>query len=155
MSRNLGPVRTEIRRTFIEGQGHLVEEVAVGDPLASGQAVVQQLPSPPPVPVVLTADSVPLSLAKDVIAANGMVAVPPTFLTDEQLAELGISKDNANLPGDNESKGEKVTKLSEKQLLQAIKDAKTFDELNALTKDERRTKILSAAETRAAELKGA
>lgn len=139
-------VRTETRTRFIEGEGHLVEEVIVGTPVGQGQSVL------PGTPVVVTLADVPLSLAIAVCAANGMLAVPESFLNEEQLAELKLNPADFKQPEEEPEK--KTEKLTVKQAIQKIKVAATFEELNAITNSNTSADVLAAAETRAAELKG-
>lgn len=149
-------VRTEIRRRFIEGEGHLVEEVPVGNPISQNQAVVPQPPAGPPQPVVITVADIPLSLATQVIEANGMVCVPVSFLNEDQLAELKIDLANVakGVQEVEPDKPKKKEKLTEAQAIKLVQAAQSFDELNDLTRDDHRSKVLAAAEIRAAELKG-
>jgi hypothetical protein len=151
-------IRKETRTRFIEGEGWHVEEVEVGTPISAGQSVLAMSVEPAKKIIVTIAD-VPLSLALEVIKENGMVAVPVSFLNEEQLEELKIdlsevakSIDAAALPADPEAKP--AEKMTDAQAIKAIKAAASFEELNALTALNTSVKVLSAAEARAAELKG-
>lgn len=146
-------IRTETRTRFIEGEGHLVEEVEVGAPIGQGQAVLPVAPAGPALPVIVTIADVPLSLARQVCEANGLVAVPVSFLNEEQLAELKIDLAEVTKIKTELEATKKVEKLTEAQAIKAAKAAKDFDELNTLTRNESRGKVLAAAEARAAELK--
>lgn len=153
-------VRTETRTRFIEGEGHLVEEVVVGTPVGLGQSVLPTPPPQPGQPVIVTLADVPLSLARAVCEANGLLVVPASFLNEEQLAELQIDPDTIKTAEEitasaavvNETKPGKA--LSEKQAIAAVQAATTFEELNDLTNSYTGAKVLAAAEIRAAELKG-
>lgn len=145
-------IRMETRRTFIEGEGYLVEEVPVGAPLGQNQAVLAAQPAEPARSVVVTLDDVPLDLARKVVEANGLVVVPPSYLNETQLEELQIAAE----PVPDESGEEQQTpgrKLPIDQAIAVVMQAPTFDELNRLTATENRAKVLAAAEARAAELK--
>lgn len=147
-------IRTEIRRTFIEGEGHLVEEVPVGSPLGQNQSVLAAAPREPAIPVVLTVDNVPLDLARKVVEANGLMVVPPSFLNEAQLEELKIDPQTVVAPAvpaeDTAADGKK---LSVEQAVKLVLTAQTFDELNRLTASDNRARVLAAAEERASELK--
>lgn len=156
-------VRKEIRTRFIEGEGHLVEEVEIGSAIKPGQSIIPAAPAAPPLPVVVTIADVSLALAKQVIEANGLLAIPVSFLNEQQLEELAIdlaelkqaAKEKENgAAGETGKPGKKADKLTEAQAIKAVSAAASFEELNALTADESRAKVLAAAETRAAELKG-
>lgn len=147
-------VRTETRTRFIEGEGHLVEEVEIGTTLAPGTAVIPAAPAGPALPVIVTIADVPLSLARQVCEANGLVSVPASFLNEDQLAELKIDLAEVAKTKTETDPPKKAEKLTEAQAIKAVKTAKDFDELNTLTRNESRGKVLAAAEARAAELKG-
>ena len=150
--------RMEIRRTFIEGQGHLVEEVPVGTPTKQGQTVVQATPGEPAVKVALTAADISPELARQVCESTGLVVVPASFLNPEQLAELNIKPDTGAgdpppmNPGDH-TPIVKAGKMPVEQIIGLIQKADSFDKLNALMADETRKTAIAAAEARAEELK--
>jgi hypothetical protein len=149
--------RTETRTRFIEGEGHLVEEVVVGTPVAAGQSVLPAAPPQPGQPVIVTLADVPLSLAKQVCKANGLIAVPESYLNEQQLAELGLDPELIKTIGeimDVANEGTKAKPMTEAQAIKAVKEAATYEELNTLTNVYTSAKVLSAAEVRAAELKG-
>lgn len=149
--------RFQTRRTFVEGVGHVVEQVLMATPLKPGQSVVPVPPNEPPRQVIIAAKDVPLELARQVVEAAGLVAVPPNFLNPEQLAELGIElAETGDLPNGNQVATPPAAakeKLSPEEMIARIKQAGTFDELNALVAEEGRRKVLAAAEERATELK--
>lgn len=150
-------IRTETRTRFIEGEGHLVEEVVVGTPVGVGQSVLPTPPPQPGQPMIVTLADVPLSLARAVCEANGLLVVPASFLNEEQLAELQIDPETIAAEAGNIADADKTTPakpLTEKQAIAAVKAATSFDELNTLTNTYTGAKVLAAAETRAAELKG-
>lgn len=146
-------IRTEIRRTFIEGEGHLVEEVPVGSPLGQNQSVLAAAPREPAIPVALTVDNVPLDLARKVVEANGLMVVPPSFLNEAQLEELKINPQTVVDPDPPEDPAANGKKLSVEQAVKQVLAAQTFDELNRLTASDSRARVLAAAEERASELK--
>lgn len=150
--------RFQTRRTYVEGVGHVVEQVPMTTPLKPGQSVVPVPPNEPPRAVIIAAKDVPLELARKVVEAAGLVAVPPNFFNPEQLAELGIELAET---GEAAGSGEAVPtspappkeKLDAEEIIARIKQAASFDELNGLVAEEGRKKVLAAAEERAAELK--
>jgi hypothetical protein len=153
--------RTEIRRTFLEGQGHLVEEVPIDDVLKPGQAVVTAAPAAPPVKVELTVSDVSLDLACRVCEAAGLVVVPVNFLNPEQLQELKIvagafpaaQEPNSAQAQEVVSNGPGTRGLNAEQAIERIKLAASFEELNSLMAEETRKTVIAAAEVRAEELK--
>ena len=153
-------IRTETRTRFDEKEGYIVEEVVVGSPLGVGQAVLPAPPPQPGQPVIVTLADVPLSLARQVCAVNGLLVVPESFLNEEQLAELQIDPDTIKTAGEHTANADAANDakpgkpLTEKQAIAAVKAATSFDELNTLTNTYTGAKVLAAAETRAAELKG-
>lgn len=138
-------------RVFDEKEGWIVKSVPIGDALATNQATVPSAPKEPAIPVTITVADVSLDLARQVVEANGMVVLPPNFLTDEQLAEL--KADLSNVTKAPVAPQETGKQLSEKETIKLINAAASFDELNALTANESRAKVLAAAESRAADLK--
>ncbi|HEY6872781.1 MAG TPA: hypothetical protein VI298_08660 [Geobacteraceae bacterium] len=150
--------RTEIRRSFIEGKGHLVEEVPMSRPIDPGQKVVGVSQEPARPVTIVSMEMVPLLVAMQVVHANGMVAVPRSFLSEEQLTALDLGKVH-----DSDQKGpagpgdpndtEDVTLLKADQAIIRVQLAKNFEELNALMRNEKRVTVIQAAEARAAELK--
>jgi hypothetical protein len=158
--------RYEPRKRFVEGEGWLVEQVPVGVPLDPGQSVVKMLPDAPPQAVtVISVETVPLLVALQVVETNGMVAVPRSFFTEEQLEELarGSEAENESAePAISQTSNEEekpeaaqdVSKLPADQAITRVKLAESFEELNAMTANEERVTVLRAAEERAAELKG-
>jgi len=145
-------VRTEIRRTFIEGEGYLIEEVQVGSPLGQNQVIMPAVSAGPPLPVVVTIADVPLSLAQQVVESHGMLVVPASFLNEAQLEELKIDPSTLTPPTPS-AELEQGGKLTEAQAIKLVKAAESFDDLNRLTANDSRAKVLAAAESRAAELK--
>ena len=153
----MAEVRTEVRRTFIEGQGWLVEEVAIGAAAVVGEAVAK----------VLTAADVSPELARQVIESTGQVVVPVSFLNPDQLAELKITiPAGQGGPGsvaapDTPAAASTVAapaaaqahKLNAEQKIALVQKAADFEELNALMADESRKTVILAAEARATELK--
>jgi hypothetical protein len=142
-----GPKKEE-RRRFIEGEGWLVEEVEVGNPLATGQVKNPKAPREPATPVVLVAADVSLDIARQVAEQNGMIVVPASYLTADQLEELNVSiapEPVKTIPGP------KI--MTEKEAIKRIKAVLTFEELNEVTATESRTAVLAAAEEKAGELK--
>jgi hypothetical protein len=144
-------VRTEIRRRFIEGEGHLVEEVEIGAPLAANSARLPQHPTPPP--MVVTVADVPLALARQVIEANGLVAVPQSYLTPDQVQELAIEESTPQPEAKPEPPPGSKKQVAEKDAIKRVMAAQSFEELNELTANDNRLAVLNAAEARAAELK--
>lgn len=154
-------IRKETRTRFIEGEGYLVEEVEAGAKIAPGQSVLASPPKEPGQPVIVTLADVPLSLAKQVCTANGLLVVPESFLNEEQLAELKIDPDTIKSedkqlqsapPAPLTGKPQTV-KMTEAQAIKAAQAAKTFEELNDITRNHTGAKVLRAAEKRAEELK--
>lgn len=144
-------IRTEIRRTYIEGEGHLVEEVPIGAPLGLNQAVLPSLPDEPQRQLVVTIADVPLELAKRVVEDAGLLVVPPSYLNEAQLEELKIDPPPAVESSAETESGAK--KLTVDQAVKLVAAATSFDELNRLTANDSRAKVLAAAESRAAGLK--
>jgi hypothetical protein len=144
-------VKMEERRRFIEGEGWEVTEVPVGTALAPGQVKNPKAPKEPAVPVVLTVADISLDLARQVIEANGLLAVPASFLNETQLEELALSPAAVQPPVVT---APAAKELNEKDAIKRIKAAISFEELNELTANESRAAVLNAAETKAAELKG-
>jgi hypothetical protein len=146
--------KTETRRRFIEGEGWVVEDVPLGTPAEPGQAVVSS-PEQPPAPVVVVASQVSLAVAQEVIAEHGMVAVPHSFLSAEQLEELGKEKEKAKPETGTKTApdyGDTATMKAD-QAIARIQLAASFEELNTLTVNETRKSVVGAAEARAEELK--
>lgn len=149
-------IRKETRTRFIEGEGYLVEEVEAGTPVMQGQTVLPSVPAAPPQPVIITVADVSLSLAKQVVEANGLMVVPSSFLNEQQLEDLKVDVDTIKKAAEaGDPPPAKVEKLNATQAIAAVKAAASFDELNTLTRSETRVTVLNAAEERAAELKEA
>jgi hypothetical protein len=151
-------VRTETRTRFIEGEGFLVEEVEIGAPLGANSIRVPKATKEPALPVVITVADISLDLACQVIKANGLLAVPASFLNEQQLEELQIDpsliQTGTTVPAEESANPPAAKKLGEKETIKRIQAAISFEELNELTATESRAAVLAAAETKAAELKG-
>ena len=156
--------RFETRRTFLPGIGHVVEQVPLGTPVVHGQRTVAAAPLEPAKRVTIAAVDVPLELALQVVAAAGLVTVPPNFLNPEQLADLGMAPPQGvpveqTAPEKPASPGKtaaqvKAHKLPVEQMIAQVQQADDFETLNDLMADETRKTVIAAAEERAAELKG-
>lgn len=150
----MGEKRFETRRTFIEGEGYLVEEVEVGSgDMPNGPVVGSGAGSK-----TLTVADVSAELARQVCEQAGMVVVPASFLNPEQLVELGLSP--ADLAASSSQTNQqpdqpavKSGKLTAEQTIAMVEKAESFDKLNALMADETRKTVIAAAEKRAEELK--
>lgn len=154
--------RMEIRRTFIEGQGYLVEEVPINAPSKPGQVAVKTIVEPPK---TMTPADVSPELARQVLEQAGFVVVPHSFLNPEQLQELGITpstgapelpttgaaEQTTGKPADTQTV--KAGKMPVEQIIALINQADSFDKLNALMADETRKTAINAAEARAEVLK--
>jgi hypothetical protein len=159
--------RTKTVTRFIEGQGHLVEEIEIGVKAVAAATIAAAK--------VLTADDVSLELARQVCEAAGLVVVPANFLNPEQLTELGIdpggladpravdpqavtSQGNPAAtvaPPGPKKPAQKDHKLSVEEMVAKVKAADSFEDLNNLMADETRKTVLKAAEDRAEQLKEA
>ena len=141
-------VQKEFRRTLTD-EGWLVEEFPIGSAVNGNQSVIPAQPKEPPREV--TIKDVPLDLATAVVKDAGLLVVPASFLNETQLADLGIDTGTIATPPDDPVAP--AGKLPEADAIAKVKAAASFEELNALTADETRAKVLAAAEQRAAELK--
>ena len=145
-------------RSRLTLEGWVVETVPQGTPKEPGQIVSGGIEQPP-APVVVVAEQVPLSVAQEVIAAHGMVAVPLSFLTAEQQQDLPPNVTKEQTPAEDPADPDKahvvesVATMKADQAIARVKLAANFEELNALTQSEKRATVLAAAEERAAELK--
>jgi hypothetical protein len=147
--------RFETRRTFIEGEGHLVEEVEIGTAVENSGAasVVTEVRT-------LSAADVSVELARQVCEQAGMVVVPASFLNPEQLEELnitvpgpGTSSSSPDTAKQSDTPAVRSGKLTAEQTIALVEKAESFDKLNALMADETRKTVIMAAEKRAEELK--
>jgi hypothetical protein len=152
--------RTRSIMRFVEGKGHVIEEVPVDDPQAPGTKQVAGLPGPPPRSVILALGSVSIEeLAKEA-GTRGLMLVDTTDYQAmlARLSELEQNRDAravdptvAPAPkkgGKKPGKGTEPAKDAD-TLAALIEESATLEELTDLMQEETDPALLAQAEARA------
>lgn len=131
-------------RKFIEGEGWEVTEHSTGQELPTGATVVSMPPPEPATPVkIITVEDVSVGLAQEVLARHGFVVVPQDVVDglpkthQETLTRASVTAPAA---------------IDDAALIEKVKVAATFEELDSLMEGITATAVISAAEQRAMEL---
>jgi hypothetical protein len=147
--------RTRSIMRFVEGKGHVIEEVPVDDPQTPGTKQVAGLPGPPPRSVILALGSVSIEdLAKEA-GTRGLMLVDTTDYQAmlARLSELEQNRDAravdpAVAPAPKKG-GKKLVAKDAATLAALIEESATLEELTDLMQEVTDPALLAQAEARA------
>jgi hypothetical protein len=147
--------RTRSIMRFVEGKGHVIEEVPVDDPQTPGTKQVAGLPGPPPRSVILALGSVSIEeLAKEA-GTRGLMLVDTTDYQAmlDRLSELEQNRDaravdSAVAPAPKKG-GKKLVAKDAATFAALIEESATLEELTDLMQEETDPALLALAEARA------
>lgn len=136
--------RSNVTREFVEGVGWIVREIPVDQAIPAGATVVQMPAPEPPAPVrIVTVDDVSLSLAQEVLARAGFVAVP-----QDVVDALPKSPQETLLKAANKA----PAALDEAAVIAKVQACTTMEELETLMDGITTPAVIAEAEKKALEL---